>query len=77
MLDPDYAPSTQEEKIIFNEKHKFMHSVFSTTLQTNREKKFVRENEGDFDAQMVYKKLHGFTQLPWELELVYLTCKAT
>ena len=58
VLDPGCAPSTQEKKILFSEKLKFMHSVFSTTLQTDRGKKFVREYEGDFDAQMVYTKLH-------------------
>ena len=45
---------------LFSEKQKFMCSIFSTTLQTDRGKKFVREHEDDFDAQMVYKKLHGF-----------------
>ena len=37
-----------------------MCSIFSTTLQTDRGKKFVREYEGDFDAQMVYAKLHKY-----------------
>ena len=37
-----------------------MHTVFSTTLQTDRGKKFVRDNEGDFDAQMGCKKLNEF-----------------
>ena len=36
-----------------------MCSIFSSTLQTNRGKKFVREHEDDFEAQAVYKKLHG------------------
>ena len=33
---------------------------FSTTLQTNRGKKIVRDHEDDFYAQTIYKKLHGF-----------------
>ena len=38
-----------------------MHSVFFyTTLQTDRGKKFVRDLEGDFDEQIVYKKICGF-----------------
>ena len=37
-----------------------MHSVFSTTLQTDRGKKFVRENEDGFDDQEVCKKLDVF-----------------
>ena len=58
VLDPEHSPSTQEERNLFSEKQKFMCSVFSTTLQTDRGKKFVREHEKDFDAQMVYSKLH-------------------
>ena len=53
VLDPDYAPLNQEEMSIFNEN-------FSTTLQTDLGKKFVREYEEDFDTQMIYKNLHGF-----------------
>ena len=60
VLDPECTSLTQEEMSLFSEKHKFMHSVFSTTLQTDRGKKFVREHQEDFDAQMVYKKLHQF-----------------
>ena len=37
-----------------------MHSIFSATLQTDRDKKFVRDNKQDFDAQTAHKKLHGF-----------------
>ena len=35
VLDPSYSPSTAEEQSLFNEKQKFMCSVFSTTLQTD------------------------------------------
>ena len=37
-----------------------MYSFFSTTLQNDRGKKFVIDNEKDFDAQTDHKKLHGF-----------------
>ena len=37
-----------------------MCSLFSTTSQTDRGKKFFRQNENDFDDKMVYKKFHGF-----------------
>lgn len=60
VLDLEHSPSTQEERNIFSEKQKFMYSVFSTTLQTDRGKKFVREHEKYFDAQMVYSKLHKY-----------------
>ena len=60
VLDTNHTPLIQDDVNLFNEKQKFMHSVFSTTLQTDRGNKFVREHEDDFDAQTVYKKLHGF-----------------
>ena len=53
VLDPDYTPLMQEKINLFSEKQKFMHSVFFTTLQTDRGKKFVTEHE-EMD----------FTQLP-------------
>ena len=40
---------------LFNEKQNFIHSMFSITLQTDEGKKFVKENEANFGAQMVYK----------------------
>ena len=45
---------------LFSDKHKFMCYVFSNALQTYRGKKFIREHEDDCNAQMVYKKFHGF-----------------
>ena len=60
ILAPDYTPLTQEKRILFSEKNKCMHHVFFTTLQTYRGNKFVRDNERDFDALIVYKKFHGF-----------------
>ena len=42
--NPDCIPLTQEDAHLINEKQKFMHSVFSTDLQTEPGKKFVREN---------------------------------
>ena len=60
VLDPDYTPLTQENMNLPNEKQEFVHSVLPTTLRTDRAKKFVREHEGDFNAQMVHKKTYGF-----------------
>ena len=60
VLDLHYAPRNQEEIKIFKEKQKFMCYVFSTTLQTDRGKNFVREHEQDFDTQTVHDKLHRF-----------------
>ena len=63
VLDPYYTPLPQEHINTFSEKQKFMHFVFSASLQTDRGKKFVREHEGNFDAQTVYKKIMDFAQL--------------
>ena len=53
-------PLTQDYMLLFEEKKKFMCSTFATTLQTDRDKKFIREHEEDCNAQSVYTKLHGF-----------------
>ena len=37
-----------------------MHTLFFGTLQTDREKKYVREQEEDYNAQSVYQKLNSF-----------------
>ena len=43
VLDPDYKPLNQEDMNLFGDKQKFMYFVASTTLQTDRGKKFVRK----------------------------------
>ena len=60
VLKLEHDPLTQEDMNLFNEKKKFTHLVFSTTLQKDRGKTFVREYEEDFDAQEVCKKSHDF-----------------
>ena len=59
VIDPNHMPLTQKEMNLFNEKRNSF-ILFSTTSQTDRGKKCVREHEDDFDAQIVYKKLCGF-----------------
>ena len=60
VLNHDYIPLTDPEIDLFTEKKKFMYSVFTSVLQTDRGKKYVREHEADFNAQAVYKKLVDF-----------------
>ena len=60
MLNPDCLPVTNNDVNLFIEKQKFMHAVFDKTLQTDRGKKHVREHEGDYNDQSVYKKLNSF-----------------
>ena len=63
VLNLDYTPLIQEHMNLLNEKGKFMYSMLSTTLQTDRGKKFFREHENDFDVQMVHKKHMHFAPL--------------
>ena len=60
VLNRNCVPRTEEDANLFREKKKFIHSVFSTSLQMDRGNKFVREYEYDFDAQALYSKLHDF-----------------
>ena len=45
---------------LFKEKKKFMHSIFSATLKTDRGNNFVREHEEDFDFQTDHNNLCVF-----------------
>ena len=74
VLYSNYTPLTQDKMSLFNEKQKCMCSVSYNTLQPGRYKKFVRDHEDDFDAQMVYKKIVDFTQLLWDLKSAHLKC---
>ena len=60
VLNPDYRPATEDDVNLFREKQKFMHAVFDKTLQTDRGKKHVRENEGGYNSQSFYQKLNAF-----------------
>lgn len=56
------APSTEEEKDLFVEKQKFMHSVFKRTLQTNQGKALVRLHESTSNSQSIYKELSEYCE---------------
>ena len=79
ILDPNYKPSTPEEKELFDEKQKFMYAVFETYLQTDMGKHYVRLHESDSDAQAIFIKLSKYatesTQASLEMGslLTYLT----
>ena len=60
MINPDHIPVTQDDMHIFKEKQNFMHAIFDKTLQTNRGKMYVREQERDYDSQSVHRKLNSF-----------------
>ena len=57
VIDPNYSPSGDDEKALFDEKQKFMYAVLDAKVMTDNGKAIVRDHENDFDAQQVYKKL--------------------
>ena len=57
VLDPNYKPTTTEDKDLFLEKQKFLYAVLESKVLTDRGKAIIREHEADFDAQAVYQKL--------------------
>ena len=57
VFDPKYTPTTTEDKDLFEEKQKFIYSVFNDCLQTDVGKSLVRTHEKTYDAQKIYKEL--------------------
>ena len=57
ILDHKYKPSTPEDIAVFQEKQKFMMSVFRHCLKSDKGKDIIRENMTSGDAQKVYKEL--------------------
>jgi hypothetical protein len=63
ILDPGYTPVTVEETALFDEKQKYMYSVFERILQTDEGKVIVRSHDVDRNAQSIYAEfLHVMTQ---------------
>ena len=57
VLDSKYKPKNKEEELLFKLKQEYMYAVFEKTLLTDKGKSFVRQHEGDADAQAIYRKL--------------------
>ena len=57
VLQPNYTPVSAEDTELFDEKQKYMYSVFDKVLQSDRGKAFVRAHEADYNAQSIYIKL--------------------
>ena len=60
VLNKDYKPSTPEDTLLFDEKQKYMYSVFICTLLMDQGKAFVRKYETTHDAQKVYKDISTY-----------------
>jgi hypothetical protein len=57
VLDPTFSPSKPEDKLLFEEKQKYVYAIFEQKLQTDKGKALVREYETTSDAQAVYSDL--------------------
>ena len=57
VIDKDYIPRIDKQEL-FQQKQKFMFSVFTTTLNTAKSKRFVRAYESSQDAQKLYSDLY-------------------
>ena len=50
VLDSACSLSTLEEEELFNEKQKFIYSVFDRVLKSDKGKAFSRQHEDDYDT---------------------------
>jgi hypothetical protein len=59
VFDPSYTPPANdcEAEDLFEKKKSFVYSVLNKCVITDHGKSFVREDEHNFDAQAVYRKL--------------------
>ena len=57
VLDPNYRPSSTEDRDLFVEKQKFLYAVLESKVLTDHGKAIIRQHDDDFDAQTVYRKL--------------------
>ena len=59
-LDPSYITVISEETELFDEKQKFLYSIFYRVFKNNKGKFFVRQYEDDYDAQTIFTKLVNY-----------------
>jgi hypothetical protein len=57
VFDPTHCPTQPDEKLLFEEKQKYVYAVFEQRLLTDKGKALVREYEATSDAQAVYSAL--------------------
>ena len=55
ILSQSHVPATPDDTILFNEQQKFMYDVWVNVLRTPMGKHYVRKNEGQRDAQAVWR----------------------
>ena len=57
VLDSAYSLSTLEEEELFDEKQKFVYSIFDRVLKSDKGKAFRRQYKDNHDAQSFFIKL--------------------
>ena len=57
ILDPSYQPKSSTEKLLFDEKQKYMYAVFEKILRTDKGKALVCIYQKKYNAQLIYKEL--------------------
>ena len=55
ILSQSYVPATPDDTILFIEQQKFMYDVWVNTIRTPMGRHYVRKNEGNRDAQAVWR----------------------
>ena len=79
VFNPGYTPQGAAAPELFDEKQKFIYSVFESVLKTDMGKYFVRQHESDYNAQAIFRKLkqHALSSTQASLDsstlLTYLT----
>jgi len=69
ILDPVFLADDVEGQLLFEEKAKFMASVFEKVLQTTKSKMVLRKHRMSGDAQALYKELVSTHEDPLTKEL--------
>jgi hypothetical protein len=57
VLDPTFHPSKPKDKLLFEEKQKYVYAIFEPKLLADKGKALVHEYEATLDAQAVYSAL--------------------
>ena len=60
VLDSKCQPTTNSDKLLFDEKQKYMYAVFEKTLLTDKGKSLVRLHQRKYDAQTIFKELSDY-----------------
>jgi hypothetical protein len=57
VLDLTFHPSTPEDKLLFEEKQKYVYAIFEQKLLTDKGKALVHEYKAMSDTQAIYSAL--------------------